>query len=209
MLCIFENNAYFCTIDYEQQKVRVLKYDIVSKTTTDVHTATFNEENQPYTINVENEYLSFACSNEIKVFNLPNNEIVFELILPGSVEYVYAVSYDSANNLCAIYYADNNSEDIGILKEGDKTVSSVFTFSPNHYAYQDKIECFNGHIYWTAQANVTGLVTEHYKFIDYNYLEHKANKIDKSFNFYRKGNDLYILRFNKDGEYTHIDLCTY
>ena len=93
------------------------------------------------------------------------------------------------------------------MKEGDADILSVFTFSKNHYAYQDKIECYDGHIYWIAQANAIGAITDHYKFFDYNYLEHKSTEIDRTFSFYRIESDLYLLRFNKNGNYTHIDLC--
>lgn len=97
--------------------------------------------------------------------------------MPEAVKYVYCVSYDSKNDTCALYYADNDSEDIGILKEGQTKIASVFTFSQNHYAYQDKIDCHDGHIYWIAQANVSGNITDHYTFIDYNYLDHKPTEI--------------------------------
>ena len=65
------------------------------------------------------------------------------------------------------------------MKEGQTEIASVFTFSQNHYAYQDKIDCHDGHIYWIAQANVSGNVTDHYTFIDYNYLDHKPTEEDK------------------------------
>ena len=204
---IFLNAAYYCVMDYEQQEVRVLAYNIESKTTTEVYAVEFREEWQPYSINLENRFLSFVCSNQIKVLDLQNNETVFASTLSSSVKHVFGVSYDSKNDTCALYYADNDSEDIGILKEGEDNIYSVFTFSKNHYAYQDKIECYDGHIYWIRQENVSGAVTDHYKLIDYNYLEHKSVETDRTFGFYRSENALYILRFNKGGAYTHIDLC--
>jgi len=206
---IYLNTVYYCSIHYDQQEVQVIAYDITTKTTTYVNEVEFHEEKQPYSINLEDAYLSFVCSDQIKVLNLQNNEVVFDSALPNTVEYVYGVSYDSKNDICALYYADNDSEDIGTLKEGENDIISVFTFSQNHYAYQDKIECYDGHIYWIAQANVSGAVTEHYTLIDYNYLKHKVVETDRSFGFYREDNDLYVLRFNKDGDYTHIDLCQY
>ncbi len=41
--------------------------------------------------------------------------------------------------------------------------------------------------------------------MDNNYLEHKVEETDRTFEFCRRDNALYILRFNKDGDYTHID----
>ena len=204
---IFRNNVYYCIIDYEKQMVNVFAYDLDSKTLTALHTAPLHEEQQPYSINLENGHLSFVCSDKIQVLNLQNKETVFDSPIPSTVEHVFTASYDSKNDTCALYYADNDSEDIGILKEGETKLTSVFTFSKNHYAYMDKIECYDGHIYWIAQANVTGQVTDHYQLADYNYLQRTAVETDRAFDFCRDGSQLYILRFNKDGDYTHIDLC--
>ena len=204
---IYLNTVYYCAINYDSQEVQVIAYDITTKATSDVYKVEFDEAKQPYSINLENEYLSFVCSEQIKVLNLQNNETVFDSTLPEAVKYVYSVSYDIQNDTCALYYADNDSEDIGILKEGQTEIASVFTFSQNHYAYQDKIECYDGHIYWIAQANVSGYVTNHYTFVDYNHLDHKPTEIDRTFSFYRNESELYLLRFNKNGDYTHIDLC--
>ncbi len=204
---IYLDTVYYCAINYDNQEVQVIAYDITTKTTSDVYNVDFDEAKQPYSINLENEYLSFVCSEQIKVLNLQNNEVVFDSTLPDTIKYVYSVSYDSKNDTCALYYADNDSEDIGVLKEEQSEIASVFTFSQNHYAYQDKIECHDGHIYWIAQANVSGAVTDHYRFIDYNYLDHKPTEIERTFSFYRNESELYLLRFNKSGDYTHIDLC--
>lgn len=205
---IFLNAVYYSIVDYEQHKARVLAYDFESKTTSVVCEAPFFDEKQLYAINVENGYLSFICSDQIKVFNLQGDEIVFDTSLPSDVKYVFSVSYDSLNNVCALYYMDKDSEDIGFFKEGEDKISSVFTFSNNHYAYQDKIKCYDGHIYWITQANVSGYVSDHYRLIDYNYLKHTVIETDRTFCLYRSENDLYSLRFNKK-EYTHIDLCQY
>lgn len=204
---IYQNTVYYCNINYDTQEVEVVAYDIATKATSDVYRVDFDEAKQPYSINLENEYLSFVCSEQIKVLDLKNNEIVFDTALPEAVKYVFSVSYDSRNDTCALYYADNDSEDIGVLKEGQKNIVPVITFSKNYYAYQDKIECYDGHIYWIEQANVSGAVTDHYRFVDYNCLDNKFSEIDRAFSFYRIESELYLLRFNKSGAYTHIDLC--
>ncbi len=204
---IFGNVAYYCLIDYDQKEVRAIAYDLSSKATDNVYTAVFEEENQPYFINLDAGYLSFACSDLITVLDLQTNQTVYRASLPDDVRYVYSVSFDSKNETCALYYADGDSEDIGILRKGETAISSVFTFSENHYAYHDKIECYDGHIYWIAQANVSGNVTDHYRLVDYNYLEHKPSETTRTFDFCRAGEDIYMLRFNKNGDYTHIDLC--
>lgn len=204
---IFLNCVYYCTIDYQQATVSVFAYDIDAKTTSEVFSVAFDEAQQPYSINLENRFLSFACSGAVRVLDLEKHETVFDSPLPGAVFHVFGISYDNINDTCALYYADSDSEDIGFLKEGNEEISSIFTFSQNHYAYQDKLECYDGHIYWIAQANVSGNVADHYRLVDYNYLEHQAVETYRAFNFYRNNNDVYVLRFNNGGNYTHIDLC--
>ena len=107
---IYLNTVYYCTINYDQQDVQVITYDITTKTTNNIIKVEFHEEKQPYSINLEDQYLSFVCSDQIQVLNLQNNEIVFDSTLPDVVKYVYGVSYDSKNDTCALYYADNDSE---------------------------------------------------------------------------------------------------
>ena len=204
---IFQDRVYYCAIDYQQKTVGVFAYQLGAKTTAEVFSVVLDEAWQPYSINLENTFLSFVCSGEVKVLDLQTNETVFDSPLPGAVSHVFGISYDSKNDTCALYYADSDSEDIGILKEGDEKISSIFTFSQNHYAYQDKLECYDGHIYWIAQANVSGNVADHYRLVDYNYLEHQAVETYRAFNFYRNDSDVYTLRFNRSGNYTHIDLC--
>lgn len=206
---IYNNFVYYCTIDYSLQKVNLIEYDINKKTTNVYYTTDFNENNQPYSINLENEFLSFFSSDQIKVFNIKNNTISFESPLSDTIKHIFAISYDDTNNTCALYYADEDSEDIGILSKDENTVVSIFTFSENHYAYQDKIKCKDGHIYWITQGNVSGYVTDHYKLVNYNYLDNTVTEIDKTFCLHYNDNNLYFLRFNKNGEYTHINLCSY
>jgi hypothetical protein len=206
---LYLNTVYYCFIDYDEQNVQVIAYDIATRTSNCISRADFKEKNQPYSINLQGEFLSFICSDEIRVCSLQNNETVFDCVLPGTVNYVFSASYDRINDTCAVYYADNDSEDIGILKDGEGEIKSVFTFSENHYAYQDRIECHDGHIYWISQASVSGTVSDHYRFIDYNYLKDRPTEITRTFSYCRNEDGMYLLRFNRSGEYTHIDLCRY
>ena len=204
---VFRNTVYYCSIDYDKKQVSVMGYDVASQTASVIDAVELVEERQPYSINVEDKYLSLISSCQVKVLDLVTQNIAFDSELPSSITCVYGASYDEVNDTCALYYADSDSEDIGFLKEGDKDIASVFTFNENHYAYQDKLECNDGHIYWIAQANISGNVSDHYSLVDYNYLEHSAVETKRTFGFCRDGADLYALRFNKDGDYTHIDLC--
>ena len=205
---IYAKSAYYCLVDYKKQDVSVLAYNFETGSTTVVYDIPYEEKNQPHTINVEDEYLSFACADEIAVINLKNNETVFKTKLPEEVKYTYAVSYDGINDVCALYYADEDSEDIAVLKEGDAEISSLCTFSKNYYAYMEKIECYDGHLYWIKQANVSGMVADHYTFVDYDYLTHKPIETKWTLDFFRDGKEIYLIRFNKI-EYTHMNLCQY
>ena len=122
--------------------------------------------------------------------------------------YTYSVSYDSKNDVCALYYADEDSEDIGIIKEGETEISSVCTFSENYNAFREEIECHDGHIYWIFQADVSGMVADHYTLVNYNYLKHRPIETKRILDFFRDGSKLYSLRYN-ERDYTHIDLCQY
>jgi hypothetical protein len=206
---IFLKKAYYCAIDYEMQTVSVLVYDTEAKTSSVYYSEKYMEEKQPYLINLKDEYLSFSCSRHVIVFDLRSGDTVFESVLPESINYLFCVSYGIINDECALYFADNDSESIGILKKGENSILSVFTFAENHYAFHDVIEYRNGHIYWIDQANVSGAVSDHYRFIDYDVKKRKPTETYRTFDFCFAGNDMFILRFNKSGDYTHIDLCRY
>lgn len=202
---VYGKSIYYTNIDYSAKNVTVYAYDITSQTAGVVLSEPYAEEGAPYVISVEDVYLSYAGYQAIKVIRLDNGETVFESALPNAVEYVYAISYDSANDACGLYYCDEDSEDIGIFKEGDTEVLSHFTFNENHYAYHDQIRCTNGHLYWIVQSNVTGLITDHYILMEYNYIDPEPKEIERTFYCYIDGDTVYTLRFNKKGNYDGIE----
>ncbi len=203
---VYQNFVYYTTIDYTAKTVTVHAYDISTKTKGVVLSEPYPEGGAPYVISVENGYLSYAGYQSVTVIRLDDGEVVFQDNLPKEVEYVYAISYDHINDTCGLYYCDEDSEDIGIFKEGDTEVKSHFTFNEHHYAYHDQIRCTNGHLYWISQANVSGRITDHYVLVDYNYIDAKPKETQKTFYFYIDGDTLYSLRFNKNGAYDGIDL---
>ena len=206
---IYLDKVYYCLVDYERQEVSVFAYDIVLKETDVIHKCAFVEKKQPYSINLEDEYLNFVCAEQVKVLNLKENRTDFEVLLPDDVKYAYTASYDRINDTCAVYYADEDSEDIGIIKKGDVEISCHITFSENHYAYHEKVECHDGYIYWIFQANVSGYIVDNYCFADYNYLESLPLEIERTFEFYRKGKEIYLLRFNENAGGPCVELCKY
>ena len=203
---IYDQNVYYTSIDYSKQTVTVNAYNIDTKITAAVLSEPLVEGGAPYPISVEGNYLSYAGADSVKVIDLNNGESVWDVSLPKEVEFVYAISYDVANDACGLYYCDEDSEDLGILQKGATEVKSHFTFHENHYAYHDQIRCTNGHLYWITQANVTGQTTDHYVFVDYNYLNPKAKNIERTFYFSLNGDTIFTLQFNQDGNYELINL---
>lgn len=206
---IYLNDIYYSIVDFENEEVTVYAYDIDLKQSNVVHKEAYVEKNLPYSINLEDKYLNFICSEKIKVFDLTLNQVAFEAALPENVVRAYTASYDRINDTCAVYYADEDSEDIGIIKAGDSTLDSHITFPENHYAYHENIELHGGHLYLVFQANVSGNVADHYQFIDYNYQTKVPLETERGFAFYRGKDELYALRFKHNKESLDVDLCKY
>jgi hypothetical protein len=155
---------------------------------------------------VQDGLLSIAVPEGITVLDLNSGETVYKNPLPTDTYYVFSVSYDAVNKACALYYADSDSEDIGIMKQGDTAIRSIYTFGSNQYAYQDQIQCLNGRIYWISQYNVSGNVTDHYSLVEYDYLSDLPNETQRTLNFYVDEHGEYLLRFDRSGEFHNIDL---
>ncbi|MBE6594875.1 MAG: hypothetical protein E7644_03655 [Ruminococcaceae bacterium] len=200
------NLAYYCYIDYASLTVSVIAYDLLTGTTSVAWEKPYVEAEMPYCFAVEGNLLSVAHSKAVTVLDLTTGDIPFSISLPNEVQHVFSVSYDPANDACALYYSDQDSEDIGIIAEGATKITSHFTFGSNRYAYHDQIKCINGYIYWIAQANITGNVTDHYQLVIYNYKTGKPTEIKRTFYFHYDDGTLYSLRFDKNGDYSNIEL---
>ena len=203
---IYDGCVYYLCLDYAAKRFSVFKYNVEEQFEHERIHGDLDEGKQPYSFAIEGENFIFINSSSITVSKLTDLDTVFLAFLPSSVSYVYSASYDSTNQRCAIYYADSDSEDIGIIGEGETEVTSIFTFGNNNYAYQDKIRCADGHVYWISQRNATGNVTDHYTFVDYDYINHKPTEQKRAFSFFLDGDSIYFLRFDKDGSYDGIEL---
>lgn len=197
---ILGDGVYYANIDYTAQKAAIYRYDMNSHTAAAVRELDYAEEYSLMCMSVEGKYLSYAAAEGVETIDLETGETVFRYSCPEELQYVYAVSYDASQDVMGIYYADSDSEDVGIVNEADGKLLSLVTFNEHHYAYQDQILCTGGHIYWIAQANVTGQVADHYTCVDYNYLEHTYDEIRKTFHVSLNGDAVYLLRFgNTEG----------
>lgn len=203
---IYRDCVYFINIDYETRTVNACEYNTVTGETKTVRSFEFVSDALPHTVCVDNGYLTVSCSDFVNVTSLDSGAVVFESALPESTAHVFAASYDSTNNVCALYYADEDSEDIGILESTSNVITSLYTFGQNEYAYHDTVKCRDGHIYWIRQLNVSGNVTDHYSMIDYDYKKNVPVEIKRTFGFYCGDDGIYSLRFNKGGSYSEIEL---
>ena len=92
------------------------------------------------------------------------------------------------------------------MLQGDTAIRSVYTFGSNEYAYQDQIKCVNGCIFWISQHNVSGNVTDHYRLIQYDYLQDKPMETNRTIAYFIDGKTVYFLRFDKAGNYQNVEL---
>lgn len=203
---IYADNIYYSFVDYMKEEANIYCYDVTSKEATPVLNLKYDEDLSPMSFSVENGFLSVASSSGVLVMDLSTGGTVFENELPDDVAYVFAISYDQANETCGLYYCDSDSEDIGIIEKDDSNIFSILTLNENYYAYHDQIKCTNGHIYWISQANVSGNVTDHYMYMDYDYINHEPKHTKRSIGFFVNEEKQYILRFDKDGNYENIEL---
>ncbi len=121
------------------------------------------------------------------------------------VEYVFDAAYDTVTGHCAIYYKDTNGQEhIGVISAKSSAVANIYTFSENVYAYEDTVYMHDGHVYWVTQVNASGIVSDHYKFTDYDFKSHTYTEYLRTFGFTVAEDGVYLLSFNKqdyDGIY--------
>ena len=205
-IAVYNGAVYYAYMDYDLMDAHIFRYDLQKKTAEPIFSAAWEADRSIMSFAAQDGLMSIAVPAGITVLDLTSGEVVFHNPLPADTYYVFAVAYDAVNQTCAMYYRDGDSEDIGILRQGDTTALSVYTFGSNQYAYQDQIRCINGHIYWISQYNVSGNVTEHYSLVEYDYLNHVPNETSRTLNFYVDGDGTYLLRFDRNGHFENIEL---
>lgn len=201
---VYEDKIFYGWIDYDVKKADIYCYDMDTQKSVSVYSLSYRDDLSIMSFAVENQYLSVAGPSGIGVKDLTTDEKVYQCDLPDGVEYVFSVSYDYENKKCAIYYADKDSEDIGVISEDKTKVDSHYTFAANHYAYHDTIKCLDGHIYWIRQADVTGDVTDHYVYVDYDYLNKEPVETIRTFDVFVNDTNAYYLSYDKAGDYEKI-----
>ncbi len=202
---IYKNKIYYPVVDHQNQTADIYCYDVETKKKSSACSLPYDDKYPVMTMNVEANYLSVASAAGILVFDVETECVAEEIKLPEEVEFVYAVSYDYINRKCALYYADQDSEDIGFINEKGE-MDSHYTFGDRQYAFEDKIKCIDGYIYWIVQIEATGDVTDHYRYVEYDYINYKSCEIKRGFNLEVGEGYKYYLCFDKDGNYQKIEL---
>ncbi len=202
---IYQNKVYYPVVDYQKETADIYCYDTQTGKNASVSSLPYDGEYSIMTMNVEANYLTVASTSDIVVFDVEKECLVQQTPLPREVGFVFAVSYDYINEKCALYYSDEDSEDIGFINEAGE-MDSHFTFGDNQYAFEDKITCIDGHIYWIVQMDSTGDVSDHYRYVEYDYVNHKPYEIKRVFNLEVNEDHKYYLAFGSDGAYQEIAL---
>ncbi|MEE0265763.1 MAG: hypothetical protein UD936_09070 [Acutalibacteraceae bacterium] len=211
---LYKNYLYYIETDYKNKSDSILRYDIKNKVYENIYSVKIFDENAIMNLSVDENYLTASVIDNDKVnivlidLASDDNKVVTEL--PENVSYVYDAAYDKVNDTYAVYYADKkDKEHTGIFNNKMKEIKNVVTFNENVYAYQDSIECYDGHLYWIFQVNASGNVSDHYQLVDYNYIEDKPKEYERTFYFNRTNDSIYALSFDKSGDYQNIVLDKY
>ncbi|MBQ8403415.1 MAG: hypothetical protein IJX55_03190 [Clostridia bacterium] len=200
---LFGDSLYFLETDYAAEKAAVMRYD-----------AKTGELSRFYEFTYDGEYsamnLSLAGDILLAVGNVGGKAslVRFDLAAGGApdvrelskkAEYVFDAAYDTVTGAYAIYYKDTDgAEHIGVISAKSNAVANIFTFAENVYAYEDTVRMHDSRVYWITQVNASGFVTEHYRFIDYDYKSHTRTEYLRTFGFTVAEDGVYLLSFNKE-----------
>lgn len=112
--------------------------------------------------------------------------------LPKNVEMVYCVDYDPATRGYAVYYCDDvGKEHAGLYAYGE--LHSIYTFGEYSYAYNDRLELVDGHLMWVVKSEVSGMVADHFRMIDFDLVEVDHAEHERSISYCLDGESLLLL----------------
>jgi hypothetical protein len=212
-IAVYKDNAYFSYIDYSRERASVMRYDTKTGKNTELYTFDFNGELSIMNLAVcENKlvvtgYLSEKVSVVISDLDAKSPDITVPLL---DVSYVYAVGYENGTDKIAIYYrAKDGSEYIALSSVSDFKTENIYAFAADCYAYQDSIEMHDGKVNWILQKNETGFVADNFSFLSYNIGSRELYEKKNAFYFTTHENDVYLLSFDKAGEYEKIIYSKY
>lgn len=210
---VFINGCvYFGVIDHENSAGMLKCYDIASGTLTDLCALPYAEIDTVQALSRDGDDVLVAVKamedQHSQIYRLSTVDGSREVIdLPLNVHTVYSASYDPGQKAYILYYEDSEqrTEDIGIYRQDEDTVTSVYTFADGCYAYFDTVECRDGRIYWCLQDNATGSFADKYDLLIYDCEEEAFMRYPQGYSFTLNGKSFYCLTL-EEGEPLKISL---
>jgi hypothetical protein len=208
-VALFGESVYFLETDYSAGSSAVMRYDIGAGELSRFYEFTYAGDLSSMNLTLSGSMLlatgNVGGKTSLVRFDLARGGAPEVRELHKSVKYVFGADYDELTGHYAIYYIDTSErEHIGVISERSNAVANIFTFGERVYAYEDTVRMHGGRVYWVTQVNASGLVTDHYKFIDYDYESHTYTEYLRTFGFTVADDGVYLLSFNKqdhDGVY--------
>jgi len=172
---VFINGCvYFGVIDHENSSGMLKCYDIAAGTLEDFFPLPYAEIDTVQALSRDGDdvlvTVKSAEDQRSQIYRLSTIDRTLRIVeLPFAVHTVYSASYDPTLNAYILYYEDGtaHSEDIGIYRQDEAALRSVYTFEDGCYAYFDTVECRDGRIYWCLQDNATGSFADKYDLMVY------------------------------------------
>lgn len=172
---VFINGCvYFGVIDHEHSTGMLKRYDIAAGTLEDFFPLPYAEIDTVQALSRDGDDVLVAVKSaedqHSQIYRLSTIDRALQVVeLPLAVHTIYSASYDPTLKSYILYYEDGNdqSEDIGIYRQAEDSLTSVYTFEDGCYAYYDTVECLDGKIYWCLQDNATGSFTDKYDLMVY------------------------------------------
>lgn len=201
---LYKDKIYYEEIDYENNKVNVIQFDITNNETSILYTIenALKQDLIYNTINIENNNLLLTtCANgklAIIHFDLDkcsNNNYYPKIIVTDQYNAnAFAASYD--NGKYALYYYVNGKEKIGIFNKTGKLERIINTFNSNNYAYLDKVKLKDKKVYWINYIKEDEkVVPDNFKLMIYDLKEKDTQEVNKIFDFYIDNKEIYGLGY--------------
>ena len=208
-VALFGESVYFLETDYTAGSSAVMRYDAVAGELSRFYEFTYAGDLSAMNLTLSGSTLlatgNVGGKTSLVRFDLACGGTPEVRELHKNVKYVFGADYDELTGRYAIYYIDTSEkEHIGVISESSNAAANIFTFGERVYAYRDTVRMHGGRVYWVTQVNASGLVTDHYKFTDYDYESHTYTEYLRTFGFTVADDGVYLLSFNKrdyDGVY--------
>ena len=210
-----DNTLYYLLSDYDSNSCKIISRDLDNNTETIVVEYPFLDDDFPGNLSIT--YLKVKDSlliynNKIdgivylEVYQSQTGEIIRSTALPDYVEFVFGADYDPELDTFAFYFMKNTEtsygvgDGIAVIKAGATEAKEFFTMGDHTLLYRDNISIHGDIVYCIFQANVSGMITDHYDGLLYNHVTDKPKEVARCFYLKNYENDLYGLVFSNKSE---------